>query len=221
VASRIARRAHALADPRRVQILALLKQAPASVGELALQLELRPARASLLLSILREAELVRAERRGRCRLYSTDGDLADALLADLLPAGTAGTTRPMVRAPGLFAKSPLRLARSCYDHLAGARSIELTMEMERRHWIVPTAAGFLVTAIGERQLLRRGVDVAMCREARRKFAPACLDWTERRPHLGGSVGREIFRCLQSAGYVRRGPGRVVDIRRPLIEWFRG
>jgi DNA-binding transcriptional ArsR family regulator len=219
-AARVAHRARAVSDPRRVQILSLLRQTPVTVAELSAELDLRPSRTSLQLSVLRAAGLVRAERRGRCRIYSTDPDVVDHLLEELLPLGP-GPARPRIAKgrlppPG----SALQIARTCYDHLAGARAVELAVEMERRGWIVRSAAGFLVTRMGESRLVQRGVDVAMCREAHRKFASSCLDWTERRPHVGGAIGKELLRSLESAGYLVRGEDRSVDIRRPILGWLR-
>jgi DNA-binding transcriptional ArsR family regulator/ribosomal protein S19E (S16A) len=219
-ASNIARRARALADPRRVRILDLLREGPKTVNELAAGLDLRPARTSLQLSVLRDAGLVRGERRGRCRLYTTDGDLVGRFLEDFRRAGTetvaGGSRKPRRPVVG----SALQVARSCYDHLAGAQSVTLALEMEQQGWLVRTASGFVITSVGERELVQRGVDVALCRDARRKLAPACLDWTERRPHVGGSIGRAIFENLISAGYLGRATGRVVTVRRPLGGWMR-
>jgi len=218
-AAELARRARAVSDPRRVQILGRLVGSPATVGELAAVLGLRPSQASLQLAVLRRVGLVRIEPRGRHRIYSVDGDAIQRLLGELASApgdrfrrSKGPTERPM---PG----SPLQIARTCYDHLAGARAVELAAGMERLRWMVRSASGFVVTRRGEVELLRRGVSVPLCREARRKFAPGCLDSSERRWHIGGSIGHELLRSLEQGGFVRRGPGREVRLRRPILDWL--
>ena len=54
--------------------------------------------------------------------------------------------------------------------------------------------------------------------AKRQFATACLDWTERRPHLGGALGAAILATLRARGYVRRGRGRAMQVVKPLTRW---
>jgi hypothetical protein len=72
-----------------------------------------------------------------------------------------------------------------------------------------------------RALVRRGVNLDAARASRRQFATACLDWTERRPHLGGALGAAVLAALRARGYVRRARGRVMGITRPLRGWLGG
>jgi DNA-binding transcriptional ArsR family regulator len=218
-AADLARRARAVSDPRRVQILGRLVGSPATVGELAAVLGLRPAQTSLQLAVLREVGFVRLEPRGRHRIYSVDGDAIQRLFEELGSAPENRFRRPKRPSGGPVPGSPLQIARTCYDHLAGARAVELATEMERLRWLVRSASGFVVTRRGEVELLRRGVSVPLCREARRKFAPGCLDSSERRWHIGGSIGHELLRGLERGGFARRGPGRVVRLGRPILEWL--
>jgi hypothetical protein len=100
--------------------------------------------------------------------------------------------------------------------------VALLATMQTRGWVRAGDAkgpGYRVTAAGERALARRGVDVAAARASRRRFATACLDWTERRPHLGGALGAAVLEALRSEGYVRRARGRVVTVARPLDRWL--
>ncbi|MGI0071687.1 MAG: ArsR/SmtB family transcription factor [Thermoplasmata archaeon] len=221
-APRIAALSAALSDERRVRALLLLRSAPATVSELSVSLGLRPAETSLQLARLRREGLVRALRRGRHRIYSADPDLIARLLEVLGDAALAVPSRgyrPGSRAPRRRPDSvALRRARTCYDHLAGAAGVDLATRMERRGWLLVSATDFLLTRRGEEALLRRGVDVAACRETRRKLAPGCLDWTERRPHIGGALGAAILRSLRSSGYLVAGAGRSVRLRRPVEDW---
>jgi DNA-binding transcriptional ArsR family regulator len=214
--ARVARTARALADPRRVAVLSMLRDAPAAVTEIAAQIGARPAEASRQLAELRATGLVASEHRGRCRWYSVDADRVGRLL-DELGRSSLGQPAPPARSQPPVG-SPLRLARTCYDHLAGAVAVEFAAELERRAWLVATPSGYVVTALGERRLLDRGVFVAQIRGTRRRLASRCLDWTERRPHIGGAVGAELLRSLQGGGYLARGPARTVRVRRPLLGW---
>jgi hypothetical protein len=95
--------------------------------------------------------------------------------------------------------------------------------MRGRGWVRAAdrgGPGFELTARGERELARRAVDVDAARGSRRRFATACLDWTERRPHLGGALGAGILDALCRGRYVRRRPrGRDVQIAKPLAGWL--
>lgn len=220
----IANVARVLADPRRVEALLLLRRGPATVNEIAHSLGISPASASLQLGRLRRLEVVRVLRSGRHRIYSADSDTV-ARLVDML--WEVGTGRPAVlpSASQLGRRVPppgsdLQQARTCWDHLAGATAVEFATELERVGWTIRGQSEFLLTRRGEVELTRRGVDVAACRETRRKFAPGCLDWTERKLHIGGSLGAALLRALRSDGYLDVRRGRAVRIRRPLGEWVR-
>jgi hypothetical protein len=121
--------------------------------------------------------------------------------------------------------TPVRRARTCYDHLAGVAGVGLLDTMQKRGWLRPDTAkgsGYELTVAGARALARRRVDVDAARSSRRRFASACLDWTERRPHLGGALGAGVLATLCAAGYVRRRPGRrAVNVLKPLASWLAG
>ena len=116
----------------------------------------------------------------------------------------------------------LRQARTCYGHLAGVAGVELLDELLRRGWLAAEEASlprYLVTPEGERALGERGVAPPA---SRRPAARPCLDWTERRPHLGGALGVAIVDGLERRGLLRREQGsRVVTLRGPLSGWLDG
>ncbi len=223
IETRIARLGDALADPRRVRILSSLRRAPRTVSEISSELGLAPSKTSLQLGRLRAQGLVRAQRRGRHRIYSADGDAVAELLEVLTEVAARGMPsyeRTVDRRQGPGPDSPLRAARTCYDHLAGELGVALAARLVREGWLVPAAGDFLLTRRGEAQLLRRQVDLDACRESRRKLAPACLDWTERQPHLGGALGNAVLRSLERDHVLARGAERRVRVLRPLDVWFR-
>lgn len=221
---RVARLAGALADARRVRVLFFLRAGPATVSEISAALGLPTAQTSLHLAKLRDRGLVRAERQGRHRIYSADPDPLRRLAKGLEELTRGERTAPA--GPGARPSRPaqidpaLRRARTCYDHLAGTAAVDLVSRMERRGWLLRRASGFLPTEKGGRQLMRRGVNVAACREMRRKLAPGCLDWTERRWHLGGALGAAVLDSLVQQGYVESTSGRHLRIRRAVTGWLR-
>jgi hypothetical protein len=97
-----------------------------------------------------------------------------------------------------------RAARLCYDHLAGRLGVAVHAGLVGRGWIAPAEGGWGTTAAGEAGLAALGVDLAAARAARR-FACDCMDWSERRPHLAGGLGREIAACCLRRAWVSRLP----------------
>jgi DNA-binding transcriptional ArsR family regulator len=218
--------AGALADPARLAILAALLEEESTVSALAARLDLAQPRVSTHLARLRAAGLVAPAAIGRHRAYRVDAARVKPLLDALYAGGPAAVARPSPQAGRQRrGDTPLRRARTCYDHLAGVAGVGLLETMRKRRWVIERAAerpGYELTPGGARALERRGVDLEGARASRRQFATACLDWTERRPHLGGALGAEILAALRAGGYVRRDPnGRAVRIARPLDTWLAG
>ncbi|MGW0805829.1 ArsR/SmtB family transcription factor [Nonomuraea sp. NPDC002799] len=187
-----------IADPTRAAMLtALLGGRALAAGELAGLAGVSAATASAHLSRLLDGRLVDVVRQGRHRYYR----LAGHEVAEVLEVLARVSARPPVRS--LRQSRQARLleeARTCYDHLAGRAGVGLLDRLtEGGHY-----AGQDLTESGERLLTGFGVDVAGARGSRRRFAPACLDWTERRSHLGGALGAAITEVLLERGWYRRG-----------------
>jgi hypothetical protein len=99
----------------------------------------------------------------------------------------------------------IRAARSCYDHLAGRLGVSLTEALVRRKLLVLRDTSYELTGSGAEAMASLGVDVAGARSRQRAFARACLDWSERRPHLAGSLGAALADALLANGWLRRRP----------------
>ncbi len=120
----------------------------------------------------------------------------------------------------------LRRARTCYGHLAGVAGVELMDELMARNWLegLPLQPGasrihYATTADGAAALAEHGVSVPLARNGQ-SLAFSCIDWTERRPHLGGGLGLAIVNALAEAGCIERVTGsRVVGACRDLREWL--
>ncbi|MCH8063009.1 MAG: hypothetical protein IH861_10950 [Chloroflexi bacterium] len=122
--------------------------------------------------------------------------------------------------------TPLRRARSCYGHLAGVEGVALMDGLLELGWIEVQGDEFhapvRLTSDGAQAMARLGIDVDGLSNKKRKFAFACLDWTERRYHLGGALGGEALRMLEKNAYLKRLPAsREVKPLTPVGEWLRG
>jgi len=97
-------------------------------------------------------------------------------------------------------------ARTCYDHVAGTLGVSLHDALFARGWLALSGAGsdgYSVTESGQRHLAEAGVDVDALRTTRRRLAYGCLDWSERRPHIGGALGAAMLSMMLEKRWVKR------------------
>ena len=199
-----------IADPSRAAMLDALNGGEAlTAGALARRAGVAPSTATEHLARLEAGGLVVSERHGRARHVR----LAGAHVARALEA--LGAIAPPKRVTGLRAwhhGEALRAARSCYDHLAGEAGVALADALVERGLLDPGEGGFAITAPGESELEAFGLDVDAILGARRATARACLDWSERRPHVGGALGAALLSELLGRRWLRRRPeGRALAI----------
>jgi hypothetical protein len=179
---------------------ALLDGRTATAGELAAAASVKRSTASEHLAALVEGRMIVVATRGRHREYSiVDRDIARALEA----LSRISPERPVRSLRSARNMDALRDARTCYDHLAGRLGVDVLAALLQREWLVARGDGYVLSATGERSLVHLGVDVPSARLQRRHFARACLDWTERRPHLAGALGAALCQSVVRAGWVRR------------------
>jgi DNA-binding transcriptional ArsR family regulator len=190
----IARVASAIAEPARARMLCSLMDGRARTStELAVIAEVSPSTASVHLARLKQQELVKVLAQGKHRYYSLDDERVAATLESLM---VLAGTRPNRFVPNT--PTHLRWARTCYDHMAGEMAVALHDRLLKNRWVAkaPRHDGtYELTALGTRELTAHGIDVPTMLAGRRRIACACLDWSERRPHVGGAVGAAL---LQSA-----------------------
>ncbi|WP_030652145.1 MULTISPECIES: helix-turn-helix transcriptional regulator [Streptomyces] len=202
-AARLAAFAAALADETRASIcMTLLEGRAWTAGELALMTGVAPSTVSGHLTRLLDAGICVTERQGR-HSYVRVADAATARLLDELasyavPDRDAAHAVPVVGAP-----DPLARARTCYDHFAGRLGMAVTDAMERRG-LLRTDGVFELTEAGRLWCAEAGIGLAG--EGRRRPASSCLDWTERRRHLGGLAGARLCARALAEGWVVRPPG---------------
>jgi DNA-binding transcriptional ArsR family regulator len=199
----------ALSDPLRLSVLHHLMAGPATVSELMTVTTAGQSRLSNHLAVLREGNLVRATRQGRQIIY----ELRDAAVGRLVES-----LAQLARPPRRTAKSaPIARARTCYDHLAGRLGVVLFAALIERGALRVRGSERDVVELGPRaeQLFAPlGVDLRAAKLERRRLATACLDWTERRPHLGGALGAALWAELVARGWITRRPGTRAVIVTP-------
>ena len=171
-------------------------------GELARRAGVAPSTASEHLMRLVEGRLLVVEPRGRERRYR----LASADVTEVLEAlSRLGSEAPVNSLRAAGRTEALRAARTCYDHLAGRFGVAVTEALVARDVLDIRDGSFALTDDGEVFLVNLGVDVAGARAHKRVFARACLDWSERRPHLAGALGAALADAALDQGWVRRRP----------------
>ena len=200
--------ARVLAHATCVRLIDALATGEATVSDLACRLRLDQPRVSTHLGLMREVGLVDCQASGRQRVYSLRGQAPQLALATLRTlaasarAGDTGGSGPHPQADD----SPVRLARTCYDHLAGVAGVELLDGLLARGWLASGEGRELrVSEAGGQALGRLGVNLALARRSRRALAIHCPDWTERRPHLGGALGAALLAAMLDQGRLRLRP----------------
>jgi hypothetical protein len=182
-------------------LTALLGGRPLSAGELAHAAGVTPQTTSAHLARLLSGGLVTVIKQGRHRYYELKGpEIAEVLeaLSQISPPIEVRSLKQSRTARALQA------ARTCYDHLAGQAGTALFAAMCEHGYL--DADSCLPTQEGERRLELVEIEFARLRTAKRRTAGACLDWTERRPHLNGALGAAILRRTTELGWFR--PGNV-------------
>lgn len=194
----ISKIAAAIGEPARSRMLyCLMDNRARSSTELAVVAGITPSTASVHLSRLTETNLVKILAQGKHRYYSLQGpDVARTLEGLSVLAGGA-RNRFVPSTP-----SHLRAARTCYDHIAGSLGVSLHDRMKSMGWLkVGRGNTYDLTDEGTHALEALGVDVAEARTLRRRFASACLDWSERRPHIGGAIGAALLKIALKKRWV--------------------
>ncbi len=198
----VARIAAAIAEPARARMLCCLMDGHARTStELSVVAEVTPSTASAHLNKLKDQQLVKVLAQGKHRYYS----LADQGVASALEAlmNVAGGSRDK-----FVPNTPTRLraARTCYDHMAGTLAVALHDRLFSLGWLVPDAQDgtrYELSAQGVDALGGMGVEVDDARGSRRRFACACVDWSERRPHLGGALGAALLTLTLKERWLQR------------------
>ncbi|MDP9843213.1 ArsR/SmtB family transcription factor [Streptosporangium lutulentum] len=209
-----------LADGTRARFcLALLDGRAWTAGELARHAGVAASTASAHLSQLVEGGLLVEERQGRHRYVRLAGPQVAQLIEDLAAHADAPAARPATLRAASTARA-MAEARTCYDHLAGRLGVTIADALTARG-LLRQDAGFALSDEGVAWFASE-LGVRLARTGRRPLARPCLDWTERRHHLGGAAGAALCATLLERRWVSRiGSGRALRVTAPGREALDG
>jgi DNA-binding transcriptional ArsR family regulator len=208
-------------EPARTAMLVTLMDGRAlTAGEFARISGVTPATASGHLARLVDGGLLAVAAQGRHRYFRLASPAVARMIESMM--GVAGVMdaarrcRPVRSGP---AEQAMRRARQCYDHLAGEVAVQLADFLVEAGYVEWSADAALVTPEGAGFLERLGVDVDGVGKQRALCRP-CMDWSERRPHVAGAVGRSLFQLFLDRDWVRRVPAsRAVTITAYGVDAF--
>lgn len=210
-----------IGDPARANILlALMGGQALTATELAGHAGVMPQTASGHLAKLTDAGVLSVEKQGRHRYFRIASAKVAKALEALMVVAADGPKRH--RPPGPK-DAALRLARTCYDHIAGRLGVALADALAVHGHVVSGEGAVGVTATGQALLHGFGVDLAASGRSR-PLCRTCLDWSERRPHLAGRLGAALLIRADDLGWIARVPGsRALALtaagRRGFVETF--
>lgn len=209
-------------DPTRATILwTLLDGKALTATELALAADTSPQNISMHLARLLQAGLLGAERQGRHRYYRFSGNE----VAYAIEAMASLVSRPTHPEKAAENTSPVKYCRTCYDHLAGKIGVSVTDSLLREKIIISNEGTFTVGRKGIKWFAALGIDTAALQLERRSFLRPCLDWSERRHHIAGSLAAALLHKMLSDDWIRQTrQSRAVVItakgKKNFYEYFR-
>ena len=196
----VARIAGAIGEPARARMLFSLMDGHARTStELAIVADVATSTASAHLNRLKAEHLVKVITQGKHRFYSLDGPKVARVLEGLSVLVDQPRQKFIPNTP-----ARLRAARVCYDHMAGHLGVLLHDRFKQLKWLSHSSSGndsYDLTLEGVKAVEALGIDVEETRKLRRRFAYACLDWSERRPHIGGALGAALLKLAMKRKWV--------------------
>jgi DNA-binding transcriptional ArsR family regulator len=194
-----------MADPARARMLAALMGGEAlTAGELARIGGVTAATASGHLARLVDGGLLVVHAQGRHRYFRLASEEVAAAIEAL--GGLAARLAPP--RPWKHGDAA-RQARLCWNHLAGRLGVAVHRRLTGQGWLMPAPGGWAASPEGQARLAATGIDLDRAATARH-FACDCMDWSERRAHLAGGLGREMATAWMGRGWLRRAPALGED-----------
>lgn len=199
----MAQAAELFADRTRAAVIARLMDGRAlPAGELARSAGVSASTVSAHLSRLRAAGIVTVDKHGRNRYYRLVDDRAGRAFEVL---ATLAPIRPVRSLRQSRIAAELRMARTCYDHLAGTFAVAITEALQHARAIVAAGGRYQLGAQASGIFGSIGVDLDVVARSRRSLAHPCLDWSERRHHLAGALGAGLLAAMTDRGWLSRHP----------------
>ena len=187
-----------IAEPIRATILwTLLDGRAFTATELAIAADTSASNISMHLARLVRGGLLKVESQGRHRYYALSGPETAYAVEALASLGSPGGAESDKNT------SPIQQCRTCYDHLAGKTGVAVTDALIKQGMITNIDSSFGLTAKGKRWFGELGINVDELATLRRSFLRPCLDWSERRYHIAGSLAAALLDKMLQADWIRR------------------
>ncbi|WP_109391811.1 ArsR/SmtB family transcription factor [Proteus cibi] len=198
VESAIAAVGAAISDISRVKILCALMDGRAwTATELGVVADISASTASSHLSKLLTSGLISVISQGKYRYFRLANDEIAKVIENLMNFSTDHVSQAKITTP-----QNLRKARTCYNHLAGAVAVDIYHSLCQQKWI--TEDGRAITTQGLEQFKNMGIEFQATHS--RHICCPCLDWSERRFHLGGQMGAAFLDHAETQGWLTRHQG---------------
>ncbi len=196
---------------RAIMLWNLLDGRAYTATELAICADISKQSCSNHLAKLVEGNLLSIENQGRHKYYRFANDrVAQAVenIAYLLPA------------PHDFEKSKekpegIKLARTCYDHIAGSLGVKIATGMLEKGIIRENVGQYEITTEGASWFQFYGINLHTLQQMKRRLAYPCLDWSERKHHIAGALGAAILDAFLHRDWVRKKPNTRELLITPL------
>jgi len=174
---------------RSKMLIALMGGKALTATELSIEADITPQTASSHLQKLVDGELLTVRKQGRHKYFQLKNQNVAELLEQLLNISAAMASNKVATGP---TNERLRRSRVCYDHLAGELGVILFDTLVSQGMLIDTSNNTELTDEGKSLFTSLGVDFTRFKQSRRPVCKACLDWSERRSHLAGSLGEWIL-----------------------------
>lgn len=201
--SNVAMIASLVSEPSRAAILtALLDGRFHTASELAHMAGIKPQTTSFHLAKMTEAQVVTVEKQGRHRYYGIQDPEVAQVMESLLSIAPPVPIKSFKQASE---NEAIRLARTCYDHVAGHLGVQIMSFFMQKGILSEDQDGLHITQQGEIFFADFQINLKNTRQKRRSFSHKCLDWSERRHHLAGALGSALLDRLFELHWVEHLP----------------
>lgn len=214
----IAQLGTAIGEPARAKMLiALMGGKALTASELALEAGITAQTATTHLQKLLSSKLVNIERQGRHKYFRLSGPDVAGVLEGMLSLHDHDPSSPVKTGPDDVA---MRHARVCYDHLAGEHAVRLMQHLVDKQIIQFHQQHPVLSGSGRRLFEHFGAPISQLSEQKRPLCRTCLDWSERRHHLAGALGKWLLEDLLNQGWATKDPdSRVIRFSKSGLSKF--
>lgn len=190
-----------LCEPSRAKIVwNLLDGRAYTAGELALASDLSPTSVSNHLSKLLNGKIVKVDVQGRHRYYSFATPEVAYVVESL---ANLANQEPSFKPDKHLTTNDVKYCRTCYDHLAGKVGVGIVDKLISRKIIERQDKNFVITENGSEFFSEFGLELTELQKQKRYYAKACLDWSERKYHLAGSLGAALLDKMLQLDWLRK------------------